>query len=293
MDDFADQVFEGDAVIISDLPGGTDAVLNLGIDAVRNRAQETGIFSQVSHQFFGTIPSEVTKKNVYLISDVITDAFREISLSQPSLRMPIFTLECIEGELTSLQETFLRLVNTWISREGPRRRESDTQHKITPIIQVINPEMGGKLFHAIESKLTARKHSREIEPEVMDFDIRSFDEEHLLALLQPEFPDEDLTANIDFRALLGEHEGNARIAVFLRSYARKGTVQFINGDIEPVEVDATSGVTERDRAYRAVGPKPTFSQVYDALVGQSCHREKLGGSQAPGNEPPGNSVGRD
>lgn len=293
IDDFVEQMFEGDVVIMSDLPGSTDTVLNIGLDAVRRRVQESGEYSQVSHQYFGTIPSEITSKNVQLISDTITDAFREITLSQPSLQIPIFTLECIEGDLTSLQETFLRLVNTRISYEDPRRRESDMHHKIAPIIQVINPQMDRKLFRDIEAKLTARKHSGEIRPEVMDFDIRSFDEEHLLALLQPEFPEEDIATNPDFRTLLDEQDGNARIAVFLRSYARKGTVHLINGDIEPLDVDSPTGVVGRDHIYRAVGPKPTFSQVYEALVGQCCHHGGPGGSQAVGNEPPSGGIERD
>lgn len=288
LDDFVDHILGGSVIVLSEVASGTDTVLNAGIEAVRKRAQETQSFPQISHQVYGIMPSQIDPDTIKLIADAIQDAFRATPSSQPSLRIPVFTIEAVNGQLTTAQETLLQLIyyNTRTGPEVKFARNTDSPLVISPIIQVLNQDFNDKIFKKIKAKLTAGKDTDEKGPEVLNFDIRTFDKEHLLAILQPEFPDEDLTANPDFESLLVDYEGNARTALFLRSYVRKGTLDLISGNIELLDKDPETGVIEGKMKYRAMGPRPTFSEVFRALVSPKCDAERSAAGEQLGSQRP-------
>ena len=251
---FATAAEQGQLLILPHYPQGVNNVLKMGLSAIERAVDDTGklLFDYVDDQIFPIPEGGVTQRNSELVIWQIREAFapprsRDMSVA----RVVVFELATDKkGNLSELDKWFLKILAEKIARyEGHRgtAQFSDIENGNTIIMPVLDittlgraPKVDLKVRNLLNAGFQRAKGSL---PAVI-FDARHFDPANLLELMKNEFPDEadTLEDNPDFIALVETYEGRADLALAIRTFKHKGTLNLMRkyGGLEPIEEDFSS-----------------------------------------------------
>lgn len=251
---------QGRVLIFPHLDEAQDTVYQLAESLLRS----SGRFDEVEWRPFD-VPLDLTTDSASVLVTQIKRAFAPPTDSDVrTLRVPVFRAPIDpEGHLADSASTFFHIIRD-MTKNGRTLQFSDHRDGNTvifPILDVTTSDLTKTYLRKVLPKIRSNIKGDGRDPLV--FDVRSFDAIHLQELLQPAFPEEDLSLNSDFRELLETHGGEARLAFAVRSYKRKGTLGLFRGsDGEPLVDEAFSSV------YRFVK-----SQLLDEAVTIRVHRD--------------------